>query len=207
VEGTGTDWFLAIHPYVSSYTLRGIRNGTSVCGDGQRDPDEACDFGAVNGLQQCCSTSCTFVDPDGDGTCDDLDPCPDAAYQSSTTCEGVEPFEILSRSSRYNAADTLTIKFIAAIKGQEITFVDGIPHLGVFLADVPWLSIDDLVCTKASTHRMKCVSGDGTKTITLLSRSTGAKMKAALRNCPPAGVSPQFSFGFTDSFGLKRGLW
>jgi hypothetical protein len=51
----------------------------AVCGDGVIDPVELCDDGAGNGVDGCCSTSCSFIDADADSLCDALDPCPSPA--------------------------------------------------------------------------------------------------------------------------------
>src|SRR5438034_3635557 len=47
----------------------------AACGDGVLDPDEQCDHGPANGHDDCCSTACTLIDADYDGTCDAIDPC------------------------------------------------------------------------------------------------------------------------------------
>jgi hypothetical protein len=48
----------------------------AVCGDGILEREyELCDDGAANGSNGCCTTSCDFVDQDGDGICDAQDPC------------------------------------------------------------------------------------------------------------------------------------
>ena len=55
----------------------GTCGGGPSCGDGvvQAGCGEVCDAGVANGSNQCCSTSCTLVDGDGDGLCDAVDPC------------------------------------------------------------------------------------------------------------------------------------
>jgi hypothetical protein len=55
----------------------GTCGGGPSCGDGvvQAGCGEVCDAGPANGTNQCCSTSCTLVDGDGDGLCDAVDPC------------------------------------------------------------------------------------------------------------------------------------
>jgi len=55
--------------------------GGSSCGDGivQTACGEACDHGAANGADQCCSASCGLVDADGDGLCNAIDPCTSGA--------------------------------------------------------------------------------------------------------------------------------
>ncbi len=47
------------------------------CGNGVRDNGEECDDGAANGSDECCSTLCRLVDPDGDGICTAQDRCPE----------------------------------------------------------------------------------------------------------------------------------
>lgn len=48
----------------------------AVCGDGVLEREyELCDDGAANGTNACCATDCNFVDQDGDGVCDAVDPC------------------------------------------------------------------------------------------------------------------------------------
>ena len=53
------------------------RAGQPDCGDGvvQAGCGEACDDGAGNGVDGCCSATCALVDGDGDGLCDTVDPC------------------------------------------------------------------------------------------------------------------------------------
>ena len=53
------------------------------CGDGNLDAGEQCDDGAQNGSNNCCSTSCQLVDPDGDGICNRDDECPADADNDS----------------------------------------------------------------------------------------------------------------------------
>jgi len=48
----------------------------SVCGNGRVEPGEACDDGAANGTDGCCSAGCVLIDTDGDGVCDAHDNCP-----------------------------------------------------------------------------------------------------------------------------------
>jgi hypothetical protein len=59
----------------------GACGGGPSCGDGvvQAGCGEVCDAGPANGSNQCCSTSCTLVDGDGDGLCDAVDPCTNGA--------------------------------------------------------------------------------------------------------------------------------
>jgi len=47
------------------------------CGNGVVDGAEHCDDGGANGQNQCCSSDCRRVDPDGDGICSRDDRCPD----------------------------------------------------------------------------------------------------------------------------------
>src|SRR5207253_3516111 len=49
----------------------------ATCGNGVVDAGcgEACDDGAGNGIDHCCSVTCNVVDTDGDGVCDRDDPC------------------------------------------------------------------------------------------------------------------------------------
>ena len=54
----------------------GTRVEVLACGDGIRDPGEACDEG---GPTACCSATCTIVDTDGDRFCDGIDDCPAVA--------------------------------------------------------------------------------------------------------------------------------
>ena len=59
--------------------------GTSTCGDGVvQSGCEACDDGGANGSNQCCSSSCTLVDGDGDQLCDAIDPCTSGAAITPT---------------------------------------------------------------------------------------------------------------------------
>jgi hypothetical protein len=66
-------------------------NGTRVealaCGDGIRDPGEACDEG---GPTACCSATCTLADADGDRICNGLDGCPAVAdpFQGDSDGDG-----------------------------------------------------------------------------------------------------------------------
>ncbi len=53
------------------------------CGNGRIDSGEACDAGPMNGLDQCCSTTCQLVDADDDGICDRDDLCPADADNDS----------------------------------------------------------------------------------------------------------------------------
>ncbi len=46
------------------------------CGNGIPNNGEECDDGAANGTDQCCTTLCQLVDPDGDGICTRDDRCP-----------------------------------------------------------------------------------------------------------------------------------
>jgi len=53
------------------------------CGDGELQPGEVCDDGAANGTNDCCTTICQLVDPDGDGVCSRDDTCPEDADNDS----------------------------------------------------------------------------------------------------------------------------
>jgi len=53
------------------------------CGNGVVDGSEQCDDGAGNGTDDCCTTLCRLVDPDGDGICSRDDICPDDADNDS----------------------------------------------------------------------------------------------------------------------------
>ncbi len=53
------------------------------CGNGIVDGSEQCDDGAGNGTDNCCTTLCRLVDPDGDGICSRDDVCPDDADNDS----------------------------------------------------------------------------------------------------------------------------
>ncbi|MCC6848868.1 MAG: hypothetical protein IT294_10240 [Deltaproteobacteria bacterium] len=46
------------------------------CGNGVQNSGEECDNGAANGADECCTTLCRLVDPDGDGVCTAQDRCP-----------------------------------------------------------------------------------------------------------------------------------
>ena len=46
------------------------------CGNGVLNSGEECDDGAANGTDDCCSSLCQLVDPDGDGVCTRDDVCP-----------------------------------------------------------------------------------------------------------------------------------
>ena len=63
----------------------GTRVEAITCGDGIRDPGEACDDG---GPTACCSATCTRLDADGDGVCDALDVCPGVADPSQLDTDG-----------------------------------------------------------------------------------------------------------------------
>ena len=54
-----------------------------LCGNDVVDGGEQCDAGAANGLDNCCSTSCQLLDPDGDGICNRDDICPADADNDS----------------------------------------------------------------------------------------------------------------------------
>jgi cysteine-rich repeat protein len=46
------------------------------CGNNVVNSGEQCDDGAANGTNDCCSSLCQFIDPDGDGVCTRDDLCP-----------------------------------------------------------------------------------------------------------------------------------
>lgn len=58
------------------------------CGNGVPDPGEACDDGAVNGADRCCSAVCQIIDGDGDGVCDRDDRCPTVADPAQADGDG-----------------------------------------------------------------------------------------------------------------------
>jgi hypothetical protein len=60
----------------------------NLCGNGALDAGEACDAGAGNGVDGCCSAVCSLVDADGDGTCDVADVCPVDADPSQGDADG-----------------------------------------------------------------------------------------------------------------------
>ncbi|MCC6764718.1 MAG: hypothetical protein IT293_08655 [Deltaproteobacteria bacterium] len=53
------------------------------CGNGIQNSGEECDAGAANGTDECCTTLCRLVDPDGDGLCTAQDRCPADADNDS----------------------------------------------------------------------------------------------------------------------------
>src|SRR5262249_7084958 len=58
------------------------------CGNGTPDPGEACDDGAANGANHCCSALCQLMDGDGDGVCDRDDLCPTVVDPAQTDSDG-----------------------------------------------------------------------------------------------------------------------
>jgi hypothetical protein len=58
------------------------------CGDGVVGAGEACDEGAGNGGAGCCSSSCRWIDGDGDGLCDREDVCPTVSDPAQVDGDG-----------------------------------------------------------------------------------------------------------------------
>src|SRR5262249_34699537 len=74
----GTTYLIEVAQYgpPAGGTLTATLDFLAGCGNGTRDPGEACDAGAANGTDRCCSVLCQVIDGDGDGVCDRDDRCP-----------------------------------------------------------------------------------------------------------------------------------
>lgn len=208
MSGTSTAWqFTHFMPASYTYEFRAIRDGVSVCGDETRDADEACDFGSIQ--QQCCSSGCEMIDPDGDGFCNEVDICPDEAY--ATTCGSAPPFSIRRLSSRVpnSMPDERTFKLLATVTGEEIKRISSIDELRIrelgATAGYEYL-VNDLACTRVSDKRLDCSSPDGRRTVSVRSQRDGAKIKAIIGPAPASApaFSPSIEVSFADNFGLVR---
>ncbi len=214
MEGTGRfyAWFAGF-PQAVPYTFRGIRNGVSVCGDDTRDADEPCDFGPFNGLQQCCSATCSIVDPDEDLFCSELDTCPDVANSpDENPCDGKPAFEV--RKARRFYSDTVPednrLRFTARLRGAAVAMIDTIPDLRLRDRRQPGtydVVVNDLVCTRTSDSRVDCATPDGMRVVRLRSTSRGGVLKGDLRLIGNIASDSSFFLNqivFTDNLGLVR---
>ncbi|MFO0615998.1 MAG: DUF4215 domain-containing protein [Polyangiaceae bacterium] len=81
-------WQAERHTVASSYTLtlgnfvNGVSSCHSVCGDGIKTPDEACDDGVNDGTYGHCTMSCGFGPHCGDGLVDPTEECDDGVNLS-----------------------------------------------------------------------------------------------------------------------------
>jgi len=187
-SGTATAYATAPHfiwvPF--TFPMRGARSGLIVCGDGVRDPGEACDHRALNGVDQGCAADCTVEDPDGDNVCSALDTCPTQydPYQA-TGCNGLGPLTIgqvrLYSAKRGPGTGRITLKGIVNDPGAAA--INAVAMFRVFdfddVVDQTWTGF---ACTQKRTT-LKCKTADGNAVVQIKTRvDSETKLKATFKN-------------------------
>jgi cysteine-rich repeat protein len=108
LEAFSVTWIFKVTPPVDfehfpwfpfSDQVSGVRRALASCGNGQLDEGELCDDGSANGANDCCSSTCSFVDVDRDGVCNAVDDCP-TLYDTAQQC--AVPLEVIAAHADSN---------------------------------------------------------------------------------------------------------
>jgi hypothetical protein len=129
------------------------------CGNGTPDAGEACDAGAANGHDSCCSATCRLVDFDGDGRCDRDDVCPAIADpgQADADGDGIGDACDACGTTEAGQTDWGKARLVVSGVGDGIPGNDRLRMTGIFALATGSFSIDP----RAFGARIEIRSGDG----------------------------------------------
>ncbi|MFN2426962.1 MAG: hypothetical protein ABR587_11015 [Candidatus Binatia bacterium] len=200
IDGTCNDHVFTL---AVSYPMRGIRSGTAVCGDLERDPGEGCDHGPANGNNGCCNADCSLVDPDADFVCSDVDNCPDDFNpHHERVCDGVDPFEISKMRVNQNRQ---RIRVSAVLHGIGAALLSAVENLRILATPFDH-EVSDLECVRAKARRLDCTAADGTASVRIRTSVTGGTKLIARLDAVAglAALSAPLDVSFRDQFGIVR---
>lgn len=160
-DGLEVEYIIKITPPVDfsifpwfgiGFDVHATRAELVVCGDGDVDPGETCDDGVVNGLDGCCSATCTRIDADFDGVCDAQDNCPTTYNPLQDPVCVVRPPGTLALSSARLGQARIRVRGVLA----DGAVTDGLRAIAIMPGN---LVASSLVCTPKPPRRMICAGG------------------------------------------------